>query len=140
MGKHFCTCKKHTLFLIASCQILILCRCELCPAEFKTRSELMSHMGVHKSKSYSCLVCSKSFAKKESLDSHMLKVHGSDWKPCYFCKRKFRSIQSLKAHMRKCSLRPREVLTLSCLQCREVFKTKRQLDRHMKTHTVRRIT
>lgn len=109
----------------------------MCPSEFSTASELQRHMKVHNKKTYTCFVCSKSFLKKTSLDTHMVSVHGSDWKPCYFCKRKFRTIVAMRKHMKKCGNRPREVIQFTCRQCRLVFDTRDKLDKHMLSHSVK---
>ncbi len=77
-----------------------------------------------------CSVCSKSFATKKGLTSHVTGMHQKKKLSCSFCEAIFGYSQSLNRHIRVIHLFKPSI----CRLCNMGFKKCSQLASHMKTH------
>ncbi|KAI8841206.1 hypothetical protein BJ741DRAFT_705971 [Chytriomyces cf. hyalinus JEL632] len=86
---------------------LYLCTHEGCQQEFKTQWHLLSHQNCHsQTRSFSCLLCPLSFARKHDLTRHQRSVHaakeGAPTFLCETCEKGFGRVDSLRRHRKVC--------------------------------------
>lgn len=114
--------------------------CPQCLRKFPTRKQLVLHVTTHalpkkvtNEESVKCNVCYKSFARKESLQKHML-VHGSEeTKPlkCDKCEKRFLTRSALTSHAKN-HLTDRK--NFQCPICNESFYQVMKLKLHIPKH------
>ncbi|KAI8840640.1 hypothetical protein BJ741DRAFT_595832 [Chytriomyces cf. hyalinus JEL632] len=83
------------------------CTHEGCKQEFKTQWHLLSHQNCHsQTRSFSCLLCPLSFARKHDLTRHQRSVHaakeGAPTFLCETCEKGFGRVDSLRRHRKVC--------------------------------------
>ncbi|KAK3576684.1 hypothetical protein CHS0354_024293 [Potamilus streckersoni] len=83
-----------------------LVKCPECDAEMYGQFMLARHMKNHEWKkvrdAYECPICERRFLKKETYDTHMIKVHdgeGSGEFPCHVCGKRFPAKNALNSHI-----------------------------------------
>jgi len=106
--------------------------CLLCVKTFKRRDKFHAHMRTHNGKKpYPCKVCAKSFTRCDQLTDHM-KVHtGEKAFMCELCSKEFAHSSTLTRHMRThTGEKP-----FKCKVCTTGFARSDQLHCHMRTHT-----
>uniref|UniRef100_A0A3P8TL65 C2H2-type domain-containing protein n=1 Tax=Amphiprion percula TaxID=161767 RepID=A0A3P8TL65_AMPPE len=116
--------------------------CSLCSKNFAQRQSLKYHLKTHiGEKSFSCSVCNKRFMQKGNLKYHMI-VHSAE-RPysCNVCSRTFRWPAQVKAHKCKLSERCRKQpkKSLSCSKCAETFPDRLLLAAHKKVHQEKKL-
>lgn len=105
-------------------------QCNLCKKIVSTKYYLNVHMAIHGRKNaFSCTICSKSYAYKAGLSSH-LKRHLGNY-VCDICKKSYSSIDSLSVHFRTHT----NEKPFSCDVCHRAFTTKGNLNVHKRTHS-----
>ncbi|XP_008297237.1 zinc finger protein 271-like [Stegastes partitus] len=111
--------------------------CSLCSKRFAKRQSLQYHLKTHRGvKPFSCSVCNKRFMQKGNLKYHMIVHSGERPYSCSVCSRTFRWPAQVKAH--KCKLseqhRKQPKKPLSCSKCAETFPDRLLLRAHKKIH------
>lgn len=77
--------------------------CDICKKTYRTKSNIQSHMRIHRanSKIFACTVCSKAFSFATDMRKHM-RTHSLDRSMiCDICGDAFKSSDTLKCHMRR---------------------------------------
>ena len=132
--------------------------CELCDKKFARKTELARHINVHengikrkrrrvrpqqtklkptekkemeeeKTEYYKCEICTYIGFKKENLKDHMKRKHRNDF-TCDVCGKKFGLNKDLGRHKKQVHCEAKHY----CEKCNRVYKSKRRLDHHLKTH------
>lgn len=108
-------------------------KCSLCDAIFRKPESLSLHM-LTESHNKSCIHCNKTFASDKRLRMH-LQIHNT-YKPyhCNICNSNFQSKKYLKSHLLKHGERQH-----TCMVCKRTFKRQDVLNRHTKTHQLRKL-
>ena len=90
---------------------------------FTKKRTLMRHISsMHNNESYDCILCKKSFKRKDHLRRHQLSIHSRTYEvSCSKCEKKFARKDNLKKYMKFCCL---------CRQCFKNFKTVKELKEH----------
>ncbi|XP_021961641.1 gastrula zinc finger protein XlCGF7.1 [Folsomia candida] len=108
-------------------------RCTLCGKDFKTRTELETHIFTHTTeKPYDCATCGRSFASREHLKSHEmthLEKSYRDKLQCDICPQTFLSKHALQLHTRVVHENP-------CTSCGKRFPNSTELKRHVEAKHV----
>ena len=106
--------------------------CSLCNKSFALKDTMIIHMRTHtKEKPFSCILCIKPFSTKTNLTRHM-RIHTGE-KPfsCMICNKLFSHSSEVKSHMRT---HTGEKL-FSCSHCNKSFAHRCSLKRHIMSHT-----
>ena len=108
-------------------------KCELCNYSTKFKEHLASHMNKHKSeRKYMCTDCGQTFKWSHSLKRHQ-RTHRSDHQySCSVCFKGFSRKDHLTIHE---NLHKASNETFPCSECGAMFKNKKTLAGHLKTHT-----
>ena len=87
----------------------------------------MRHIAsVHNNESYDCMLCKKSFKRKDYLRRHQLSIYSKTYEvSCSKCVKKFARKDNLKKHMKFCC---------ECRQCSKNFETTKKLKDHSCTN------
>lgn len=123
--------KKHMFSHNNKCKSKLF-RCQHCPSVYKRPNDLSGHVQkVHTSKtdvdSIKCPICSKQFSGASDFEEHM---SDHDERQCNICLKHFDKVSYLYDHMIVHNLdKP-----FKCQICLVTFKSKAQIDLHMKTH------
>lgn len=106
--------------------------CEICQKAFARRDTLICHRRTHDgTKPFRCKICDKGFSRRDKLQCHS-RVHSGE-KPysCLVCNRAFAQSDKLKCHMRThTGERPHP-----CDLCDKRFARRDTLHCHRRTHT-----
>ena len=83
----------------------------------------MRHItSTHNNESYDCILCKKSFKRKDCFRRHQLSIHSRTYEvSCSKCEKKFARTDNLKKHMKFCCL---------CRQCSKNFENIKELKDH----------
>ncbi|CAH1783632.1 unnamed protein product [Owenia fusiformis] len=112
--------------------------CTVCDFRFTQRSHLNTHMKKHAEKSVIvCELCEESFLTVQGLTQHTQRAHGeksvnSKLFNCKLCSKGFTRKTVLYAHNRK--VHPESAPQYSCNECDLDFKSRKELNTHMKSH------
>ncbi|CAB3387520.1 Hypothetical predicted protein [Cloeon dipterum] len=105
-------------------------QCEYCAKAFKLHSTLQAHINVvhlgSVKTAFECIVCKKSFHKKDHYDRHTRTHTGERPYACELCEWKFANVFNLRQH--KISIH--KVMPFPCQHCAEGFKAKKLLAEH----------
>ena len=107
--------------------------CLFCPAQFRLKSQLMSHMHADHEVigKYACKVCDQSFSSERSLQRHLLLHTGEQPYSCNICLKRFAQKDNYTGHMNMHSgARPYQ-----CKNCFKTFTYVCNLSRHKKSCT-----
>ncbi|XP_026500637.2 zinc finger protein 668-like isoform X2 [Vanessa tameamea] len=106
-------------------------RCGLCTKQFADRSILLNHLDIHRIKyDKICSLCLERFSDWQQLLSHRLKHLQWKDKTCHLCDKRFQSSIYLEHHYKNAHS-PDEKTQLRCVQCYKIYKTPRQLRKHI---------
>lgn len=134
--------------------------CGVCSKKFETRDEMLAHKSWHKPEDFpKCRICFERLSSRALRELHERR-HRNETFTCNFCDKKFEHQAALTVHRRihtgelpykcpKCSLafsqqysRIRHIKThrdgeklLNCDQCDNLYRSKRDLNRHQRLHT-----
>lgn len=135
-GAHFGgyrTFKNHTRKVHEEQDILDY-SCVLCSKKFEYKYSLQKHMKTKhdESRPFNCHLCSKTYNLNYVLLDHLRKVHLKDQEAiCQVCNKIFESSERLRLH----NLRSHSNLSfLSCNRCPEKFTTRFDLGHHTRKH------
>ncbi|XP_031621561.1 zinc finger protein 425-like [Contarinia nasturtii] len=110
-------------------------KCEICQHILYSRDLLYTHVSqTHLKKNWGefiCDICSKTFATKDRIKSHMINHSGKCDYVCDKCGSTFRQKCNLKHHVESMHNVEKSV---ACNQCDKKFTTKRHLKIHLKYH------
>ncbi|OXA40220.1 hypothetical protein Fcan01_24871 [Folsomia candida] len=112
-----------------------LFQCNACLKKFKTKANIKYHQfcgNADSEKPFKCDQCGKGFISKSHYEYH-LRTHTGE-RPshvCIHCGKIYQHKDTLDAHMRTHS----DVRPFACDQCTAAFHDKRDLKRHLLTHT-----
>ncbi|CAH0592439.1 unnamed protein product [Chrysodeixis includens] len=73
--------------------------CRKCPKQFKTYSNLKTHMDTHEDTSYECYICRRVLNSRRTLRKHLLVHEDKCRHVCSYCNKAFKRRQTLKVHM-----------------------------------------
>ncbi|XP_050346747.1 zinc finger protein 585B-like [Nymphalis io] len=105
--------------------------CGLCAKIFTDKSILLNHLDIHRSKyDKICLLCSEKFSDWQQLLSHRLDHVPWKDKTCHLCSKRFQSSIYLEHHYKNVHS-PNEKTQLRCVYCYKIYKTPRQLRKHI---------
>ena len=77
---------------------------------------------AHNNESYDCILCKKSFKRKDCLRRHQLSIHRRTYEvSCSKCEKKIAKKDNLKKHMKFCCV---------CRQCSKKFENIKELKDH----------
>ena len=110
--------------------------CTVCNKEFPDIYRLNIHLRAHelKKKTALCSACGKGFRDQSDMHKHFEIHHSKEKKfTCTSCSKKFPGIHTLKCHI-SVAHRHRDSL-FNCNMCEKSYKTKKQLQIHIRTHT-----
>ena len=106
--------------------------CVVCEKSFKKRDHMTRHMMTHSGeKPYQCDVCERSYYRNDHLISHKRTHTGETPYRCNLCEKSFLTKQNLTVHQR---LHTGE-LPFSCEYCEKSYSSKGNLKTHQKVHT-----
>ncbi|XP_028440187.1 zinc finger and SCAN domain-containing protein 12-like [Perca flavescens] len=106
--------------------------CSICSKTFADPRNLRRHMSVHTGeKPFICSVCDKGFAQKTHLRKHLVVHTGEKTFSCFFCEKRFRDRSSLKRHL----IVHTGEKQFNCSLCDKRFALKQTLKRHLLVHT-----
>lgn len=108
--------------------------CEKCGKQYKTQRELQCHLIVHKSV-YECNECGKTFTLKFNLTKHLRLHRNPVGVVCELCGDTFNQLSALNDH---CLMKHSDVRKAKCDICQKAFKRKSELNRHLRTHELKR--
>ena len=81
---------------------------------------------MHKNENFDCILCNKSFKRKDNLQRHRSSIHHRKTEvACSKCDKKFARKDNLKKHKKICCL---------CRQCYKNFETAKELKEHSCTN------
>lgn len=108
-------------------------KCPICSKVYRASSSYFYHLKhTHKKvKEHECEICTKKFATKASLVSHITTHTGECQFECKHCKKCFKSNAGLYIHEQTHT----GVKIFSCEHCDTSFRWKTHLSRHMKRHS-----
>lgn len=86
---------------------------------------------IHIEKKFKCLLCSKVFVDKESLDRHNFDEHGEKRFACNQCGKTFKNKSGLSKHFELHKIK-QHGLKYSCIECKRSYSTKSNFDVHLK--------
>ncbi|XP_035711769.1 zinc finger protein 320-like [Folsomia candida] len=105
--------------------------CTLCEKEFKSRTQLESHIRTHTTeKPFNCATCGKSFTHKAAMKEHEethLEKSSRNSVTCRLCERVFLSEKAVQNHVRVIHGNQRNYV---CSLCNKRFSTSYHLTRH----------
>ena len=78
-------------------------------------------------KPFKCLICDRSYARRETLDNHDKKVHEMKRFKCDFCDKIYRERGNLSIHKRDVH----NIFSIKCSKCGTKLRTKKLLKIHM---------
>ncbi len=116
-------------------------QCDLCAKSYLTLNHLRRHkQAIHEGLKYKCELCSKEFTHKSSLKQHVnaMHLHQKNYQ-CKQCDKKFKFSKSLAVHINvhhnkdEKEVRLEKLRTERCAICKAGFRTKMQLNNHMKS-------
>jgi len=106
-------------------------RCQQCDRAFAVLSTLQRHAITHQTElPYKCDICGKQCAQKSNLTRHLRLHTGETIVRCDICDVEFNDRTRYNEHMRVHTGNLQE-----CAQCPRRFATRRDLERHVRTHT-----
>ncbi|XP_039665062.1 zinc finger protein 605-like [Perca fluviatilis] len=106
--------------------------CSICSKTFADPRNLRRHMSVHTGeKPFICSICGKGFAQKTHLRKHLVIHTGEKTFICFFCEKRFRDRSSLKRHL----IVHTGEKQFNCSLCDKRFALKQTLKRHLLVHT-----
>ncbi|XP_048480691.1 zinc finger protein 883 [Plutella xylostella] len=105
--------------------------CEVCSRVFTRKHALIEHMNVHSAAEHACDQCSYTTKHKTALVTHKLRRHAPEKFICQNCRRVFAAQAQLDAHA--CADKP-----WMCNQCGKVFSFKAAMMTHAQTHSSER--
>ena len=111
--------------------------CDICEMAFRTKSNLSRHMLQHHSKRmpHKCEICNKDFKFIGNKQKHIAAVHNKERGfLCNICGKGFSRKIALRMHEQEVHF---NVRSFPCpyVECQKVFKSKRHLKPHLRTHT-----
>lgn len=112
--------------------------CEVCDAGFLTRTMAVAHTSIHKTGTYNCSHCSKSFDTELKKVSHEKSVHTrtAPQNRCGFCTEKFKYYHSKLKHLAEVHGIDSHV---KCQACEKSFESQKKLRVHVrKDHLMER--
>lgn len=113
--------------------------CDICKKSFKTNYHLKEHRNIHTTElHHPCSTCDKRFADKNNLRRHQKIYHSPNKFTCELstCKMELVSKHEYELHIK--DHRSELVYSFICKFCEKGFKNKTDLERHERTHQVRR--
>ncbi|XP_054155989.1 zinc finger protein 83-like isoform X2 [Oppia nitens] len=138
--------KSHTATVHEDRPALHICHWPGCDKKFPFKTQLTSHMDVHRDPTYPCPICEKLFKSKRSLRGHRL-IHQKDvrknnsktgikdytceWPGCDFITN---SVKNLKSHTQRLHEDSPAIYGCHWPGCDKKFRFKTKLSRHMKIH------
>ncbi|XP_078112514.1 uncharacterized protein LOC144521781 [Sander vitreus] len=106
--------------------------CSICSKTFADSRNLRRHMSVHTGeKPFICSICGKGFARKAHLRQHLVIHTGEKTFSCFFCEKRFGDRSSLKRHL----IVHTGEKQFNCSLCDKRFALKQHLKRHLLVHT-----
>ena len=106
--------------------------CVECGKRYKTKGGLRSHQQAHREEyKFICAYCGRMFMYKSHYDGHISKHTNIKLYKCDKCGTSFSHISNMKQHEKICGLSEKP---LQCSVCPSMFKAKRYLVQHMKSH------
>ncbi|XP_035859553.1 zinc finger protein 771-like isoform X1 [Sander lucioperca] len=106
--------------------------CSICSKTFADSRNLRRHMSVHTGeKPFICSICGKGFARKAHLRQHLVIHTGEKTFSCFFCEKRFGERSSLKRHL----IVHTGEKQFNCSLCDKRFALKQHLKRHLLVHT-----
>ncbi|XP_035712268.1 gastrula zinc finger protein XlCGF57.1-like [Folsomia candida] len=115
-------------------------KCEVCGKISKNRLALSCHMwNLHSDrKRPSCDTCGRVFANLTNLRRHINTAHGTKERPrlpCTFpgCEKTYLSKQHISEHVK--TEHSHNPVRIPCTLCGKEFKTRKELEQHISTHT-----
>ncbi|XP_052760479.1 zinc finger protein OZF-like [Mya arenaria] len=108
--------------------------CDICGVKLSNKDNLEGHKNLHFGiKPYICDQCGQTFNSKKILMSHMNELHITMKNlMCQHCPNTYTSLAKLNSHMKRSH--SQHTYSVVCRLCNKVYKTKYDLQRHMKTH------
>uniref|UniRef100_A0A0K8SUM4 C2H2-type domain-containing protein n=1 Tax=Lygus hesperus TaxID=30085 RepID=A0A0K8SUM4_LYGHE len=116
-------------------------RCKTCPfqssdfEDFKAHRKLHSATAADGTRTFSCYICLKKFAKQEMMQSHM-RTH-SKARPfcCHVCDYKCASKEALFKHLKTHSKPKKTTIFFPCPLCPNKYSTSASLRTHLSNHS-----
>jgi hypothetical protein len=101
--------------------------CKKCSLTFESRKDFIAHRKVHKKSNFDCDKCHQTFRFATSHANHVCQF----W--CYICHKTISNKANLKIHMSYVhGIGEAKLYTCDC--CGRTYKSKRNIDSHMKNH------
>lgn len=117
------------------CRKIKVHACKMCEYNFMRKSELESHMKVHRDPcmAYQCLECGQSFVVKPSFSKHLLLEHGITDADDYIKNKQCYNEDALLKHQNTVEIElPLEAN--QCKICRDKFDSPEDLEKHFRVH------
>lgn len=103
--------------------------CKKCPLVFNTRKDFMLHRRSHKKSDFECDKCHSTFRFLNSFNNHNCDFF------CTVCRKSISNKANLKIHMSYVH-GIGDAKLFSCDLCARTYKSKRNIDSHMKNHMI----
>lgn len=112
-----------------------LLRCEICGANFLSRSECNKHIRSHGKYRYQCSLCSRRFEQRYQLNIHHRSHSAVKSFKCTLCERRYTNQTNLDRHIRVIHKRERQH---TCSTCQRTFTQLESLRIHQSVHEAER--
>ncbi|XP_049547105.1 PR domain zinc finger protein 5-like [Anopheles darlingi] len=105
--------------------------CKRCQSAFATRKELIKHKRSEH-RDFMCDTCGLAFEQKFALDMHRTRHDQKRQFKCDYCPLEYYTKPEKLLHIKQAHLK---VFEVKCPDCGLLFKTKNELNQHVKSHT-----